>query len=231
MVKNIFQIRIQKHFNVLFAGAGTGVDEVLALNPGSTDNLGTSRDDLASSTGGVVVGNVEPDEVIDKAANGEPSDTGGDQPATSSGEVVEQETCEPDDVDAGRELSAADTGVRMVSWMVQKDNLKTCLCQGNEAICLWREGNFNWRTHWLHWKGFSIIFNASFQCRVATDGVWLQLKETFSGWTCNAVRSIREQTQWTPEPTIQSSLVIYADIHLPHRGPLSVSRERLHRNC
>ena len=32
---------------------------------------------------------------------------------TSSGEVVEQETCEPDDVDAGRELSAADTGVRM----------------------------------------------------------------------------------------------------------------------
>ena len=64
MVKNIFQIGIQKHFNVLFAGAGTGVDEVLALNPGSTDNLGTSRDDLASSTGEVVVGSVEPDEVI-----------------------------------------------------------------------------------------------------------------------------------------------------------------------
>ena len=98
---------------MLFPGARTGVDEALALNLGSTDNLGTSRDDLASSTGGVVVGNVEPDEVIDKAADGEPSDTGGDQPATCSGEVVEQETCEPDDVDAGRELSAANTGVRM----------------------------------------------------------------------------------------------------------------------
>ena len=98
---------------MLFPGARTGVDEALALNPGSTHDSGAAIDESAYGTGGVVVNNVKLDEAIDKTPDGEPSDRGGNQSVTSSGEVVEQETGEPDDVDADRELSAAGTGVRM----------------------------------------------------------------------------------------------------------------------
>ena len=107
-MKNIFQIGIRKHFNVLFAGLHTGVDEVLALNPpGLTDNSGTGGDDTASSTGGVEMDNVEPDE----AAVGETL-CRGDQSSTSSDEVIDIDTTGLDkNVDAGREISSAGTGV------------------------------------------------------------------------------------------------------------------------
>ena len=97
-------IGLPKHFNVLFVGLCTGVNEALALNPpGLTDNSGTGGDDTASSAGEVEIDNGEPDE----AAVGEPL-CRGDQSSTSSDKVIDGLD---KNVDAGRKMSSAGTGV------------------------------------------------------------------------------------------------------------------------